>query len=234
MDDFLDRYAAELYRRVDTLVAALRAVEVAEASRDAAAISQAEEAAWQARLALAELAFGNALRDRMKQESALLDNLGDDPETEHRRMLLGLSRLMLDVRSIGSAKLSDLVAGDALVMLDGETGKVLHPVGPGSKAYNVIERHWIRRYVLRVFVECVRTGSKNLHVFLQSLPRAPERDRFRDWSQLIHSAERARATKLGRALRVGKPLSADAAALWAEIKDDDLDEVFGYIVKLPP
>ncbi len=232
--DGLDRLNAELLRCVAALIEALKAIAVAEASRDADAISQARETVWQARLALAELAFGDELRERMDQEIAPLDNQGDDPEIEHRRMLMGLGRFMQDLRSIGSAKLSDLTAGDALIMLDGKPGRVLRPVEPGSKAYDKIDLHLMRRCVLRVFVECARTGAKNMDEFLRSLRHAPAYDRFRGWSQRVPSEEREMATEIGEALRTGQPLSVDQAALWDGIKDGDLDEMFGYLLRLTP
>jgi hypothetical protein len=240
-DDFLDRLNTELHRRVDMLTEALKALAIAEASHDQETIAQAHETVWQARLALAELAFGNALRERMAQEIAPLDNQGDDPTTEHgrmiehRRMLMGLSRLMKDIRSIGSEKLSDLVAGDTILLLEGRPGhQVLYPDGAEPDTlFDTIDLHLMRRCILRAFAECARTGAKNMREFLQSLPHAPGYDRFRDWSQRIPPRERAMATAIGAALRRGQKLSAEQQALWHEINDRDLDDLLSYLVKAP-
>jgi hypothetical protein len=234
MDDLLDRLNTELHRRVDALIEALRADTAAEASRNPDAISR--ETVWQARLALAELAFGDALRERMALEIAPLENQGDDPATEHRRMLLGLGRFMSDLRSIGSTKLSDLTTGDTLIMLGGKPGQWLRPpgTGPGQKAFGEIDLHLLRRCVLRVYVECARTDAKNQAEFLKSLPHGPGYDQFRGWSQRVPAEERAAATAIGEALRMDQPLTDKQSALWDEIKDRDLDEMLRYLLRLQP
>jgi hypothetical protein len=234
MDD-LDHLSSELNRHVHALIEARRAFAAVEVSGDPDALAQARETVWQAGLALTELAFGNTLRERMDQEIAPLDDQGNDPETEHRRALMMVGRFMQDLRSIGSAKLTDLTAGDILRFLNGEAGRLLHPVaaGPGPKAYNEIDLHLMRRCVLRVYVECARQDV-GVECLLKLSPRAPGYKAFRDWAQRVPAGERAMATETGRALRAGRPLSVDQATLWTEISDRGLDEMFGYILKLKP
>jgi hypothetical protein len=236
MDDFLDRLGAALHQHAEALIKALSALAAAEASCGADAIAETRETVWQARLALAELAFGNALKERMAQAIAPLDNQGDDPATEHRRFLLGLGQLMLDVRSIGSETLSDLTAGDTRSLLSGKPGQVLRPAatGPGRKAFNEIELHLMRWCVLYVCVECARTDAENQEEFLKSLPRAPSYSAFRDWVQRVPAEQREMATEIRQALRADQPLSKTQQALRDEISGHTLAEIFGYLLKLKP
>ena len=183
-DDDFERLRAEVYRRVDAKIEALKAVRDAEASGDADAISEAKEAVWQARLAHAELAIGDEVRVRMKREIAHLDNQPDDPATNHRRRLMMLGRFSTTA-VLGLPDLLGVATADTVRQLEGKEGQVLRPVdtGPGQKGFDPIDLNLIRRYVLRVIVERWRTGAKNKNMkqFLSIWPHAPGYDQFRGW-----------------------------------------------------
>jgi hypothetical protein len=234
-DDDLDRIGVELHRRVDVLIEARRALAAAQASCDADAISQAEEAAWQAGLALAVPALDDMARNRMAREIEHLDNKPNDPATNHRRGLLMQGRFLIDMRPFGRADVTDVFAGDALRQLNGEDGQLSRPVdtGPGQKGFNPIDLNLIRRFVLRVIVESRRT-EKTRERFLNKLPKGPTYAQFREWSQRVALEERETAKKIGKALSAGRPLPSNQAALWAEIEDDDLGKMFGYVQGLDP
>ena len=236
MDDFLERLNAELHRRVDTLIETLRSGTTAEASGDADAIAQAEATAWQAGLALAELAIGDMARDRMAQEIAHLHNQDDNRETNHRRGLLMLGRFLTDMRSLGLPAVTDVAVADTFRQVNGVEGQLLRPVasGPGRKSFDPVDLHLIRRYVLNVLVACASRDASVVEAFLKKSQPAPSHRQFRDWSQLVLLHEREMAPEIGKALRAGQPLSAGQAALWGEIRDDDLGELAGYLLRLDP
>ena len=173
MDD-LDRLTAELHRRVEALIEALRPPRKLK-HRATRMHSRRLRDRVAGKASLAELAFGDALRDRIAQEIAPLDNQGDYPEIEHRRMLMGLGRFMHDLRSLGPQCFRTWPPATRL-SCSAEAGRVLRPVEPGPKAFDEIDLHLMRRCVLRVLVECARTGAKNQELFLRSLPHAPAYD----------------------------------------------------------
>ena len=109
----------------------------------------------------AELAIGDEVRDPHDAGIAPLDNQPDDPATDHRRKLMMLGRFFYDVRSLGIPDLLDVAAADTFRQLEGKEGQLLCPVdtGPGQKGFDPIDLNLIRRYVLRVFVECAQTGK---------------------------------------------------------------------------
>jgi hypothetical protein len=231
----LDRYGAELHRRVDMLIETLQGLPAAEASGDPVAISSAEEAAWQARLALAEIALGDMARVRMLREIEPLDNQGDDPATNHRRRLIMLARILTDTRPFGFADVTDVAVADMFRQVNGVQGQLLRPVnpGPGTRRYDAIDWDLIRRYVLLARVECARTGKAHPD-FLASQPLGPSHPQFRDWSRHVAREELAMAEKIGKAQHDGRSLSTDHAALWEEIKRDNLVELYGYVMRLDP
>jgi hypothetical protein len=235
MDD-LDRLNAELHRRADTLTEALRANAASEASCDPDAIARARETERQARIALAELAIGDTARDSMAQEIEHLGNQGNDPATNQRRGLMMLGRFLTDMRPLGIPAITDVAVADTLRQLNGVEGQLLRPVvtGPGRKPFDEVELHLIRRYVLRVLVECASQDAGKVEDFLKGLRPTPTHRQFRGWSQLVPLEEREMAPQIGEALRSGQPLSADQAVLWDEIKDDDLAKLAGYLLKLDP
>ena len=101
----LDRLGAELHRRGDVLIKALRDLEAAEASGDADAISEAKEAAWQARLALAVLAMGDEVRDRMMREIEPYDDLSRE---ENGTARLEMHRkFLIDTVDLGHREVTD-------------------------------------------------------------------------------------------------------------------------------
>jgi hypothetical protein len=238
-DDGLERLRAEGYRRVDVWIEATRDLEATDVSGDPDAISEAEEAVFRAGLAVAELAIGDPVRNRMAREIAHLDNQPDDPETEHRRWLLMQKRFLYDMRSLGYPKVIDVGVADIFRHLNGVEGVYSRPLktGRGPKGFDELDLNLIRRYVLRVFVECTRTG-KDQKPFLEDLPKGPTYAQFRDWSQRVpleeREKEREMAAAIGEALRADRPLSSDQAALWDQIKHDDVVELYSYITRRDP
>jgi hypothetical protein len=237
-DDDLDRCRVEMYRRVEVLIETRRALAAAKASGKPDAIALAEGVAWQAGLALAESAINDMARVRMQREIEHLDHEDDDPATNHRRGLIMLVRFLTDMRPFGRPDVTDVAAGDIFRQLNGVQGQLLHPVvtGRGPKGFNDVDRNLIRRYVLRVFVECARTG-KTQGQFLNSLPKSPTLARFRGWSQLkddrqerlVPLKDQQMATAIGKVLSAGQPLSNDQRPLWDEIKHDDLVVIHGFL-----
>jgi hypothetical protein len=183
------------------------------------------------RLQLIELLIGDWLRQRLTDEIAPLANQPDNTEIEHRRGLMLLGRIMLDLQPIVPTKLGDIVAGDTTRMLNGQQGLLLRPVsrGRGVIPYDDEELTLIRRYVLRVRVECARQKEQQER-FLNKQPRGPSMDQFRSWSEK-HAPRRARklADAIGKAFHAKQALTPDQTALWLEIKDHDLLEIWNFI-----
>jgi hypothetical protein len=187
------------------------------------------------RLQLADLAIGSWLRQQLQEEIAPLDNLPEDPETEHRRGLMMLRRFML---AISGPKLANTVAGDVICLLNGTWGQLLRPVGSDTGSYNAIEQSLIRRYVLRVYVECARECTEHTQ-WLRDQKYGPSLDQFRKWSyervpQYVPPEEREIAKAIGDAFRDGRELSREQASLWDEIKDGDLTDIWIFLRRLPP
>jgi hypothetical protein len=149
-------------------------------------------------------------------------------------MMLG--RFFVDIRSLCIPDLADVAGADTLRQLNGEEGQLSRPVdtGSGQKGFNPVDLNLIRRFVLRVIVESKRAGKTRKLYLEDDLPIGPTYAQFRDWSQRVTPEEREMAKKIGKALGAGRLLSSDQAALWAEIKDDDLGKMFGYVQGLDP
>jgi hypothetical protein len=121
-DDDLERCRDELYRRVDAWIETLRDLETAEVARDPEAISAAEEAVYQAGMAIAEPAVGKALRSRMAAAIEPLDNAGDDLAIMQQRALLMHRRFLIDTRCLGIPIVTDTFTAIAESDLDARRG----------------------------------------------------------------------------------------------------------------
>jgi hypothetical protein len=132
-DNELDRYGVELLWRVKALIDAYRA---------AGAKSQdPDEAVWQARLALAELAIGDDARGRMQRgrrgglagrAADGLENLDTEDDLDNRATrqrrehLMMLVQFLTDLRRFGFSGVIDLTVSDR-AMAAGQEPRVLYP-----------------------------------------------------------------------------------------------------------
>jgi hypothetical protein len=188
------------------------------------------------RFQLVELVIGPYLRQRMDEAIGPLDNLPADPETEHRRGLMMLGRLMYEMCPIIGTKLADVTAGDTDYLLAGTWGLLLRPVksGPGNKSYNVVEQALIRCYVLRVYVECGNTGAAH-RKWLKDQAYGPTLAQFNEWAyRRVPPEERDLAAAIGHSFRDNHGLTREQAELWGEIKDWDLADIWMFLRKLLP
>jgi hypothetical protein len=90
--DDLEQVRDEVYQRVDEWIDARRDLEAADASGDPDAITAAEEAEYEAAIAVAEPVLGDMLRDRMWKETVDGDRAVDASAVFDRHRGLGPSR----------------------------------------------------------------------------------------------------------------------------------------------
>ena len=103
----LEQVRDKVYRAVDAWIDARRDRDTAEASGDLDEISAADEALYEAALAVAEPVLGDVLRDRMWREIAPLD-LDDRNDWVRRGLMLEMLRkFLIDTMPLSVREVAD-------------------------------------------------------------------------------------------------------------------------------